>query len=70
MGTKACENAPSANRRRNRLGIRKATWKASVVALAPKAEATSSSRIKPVMRDASVSSDTVDADFIKLMRAL
>ena len=30
IGTKACENAPSANRRRSRLGSRKATKKASV----------------------------------------
>jgi hypothetical protein len=30
MGTKACENAPSANRRRSRLGMRKAMLKASV----------------------------------------
>jgi ribosomal protein S20 len=34
-GTKACENAPSANSRRNRLGMRKATLKASVAAPAP-----------------------------------
>jgi len=26
MGTKACENAPSAKRRRSRLGMRNATW--------------------------------------------
>ena len=30
MGTKACENAPSANSRRSRFGMRKATLNASV----------------------------------------
>jgi hypothetical protein len=37
IGTKACENAPSANSRRSRFGMRKATLKASVAAPAPKA---------------------------------
>src|SRR5213593_308813 len=60
-GTKACENAPSAKRRRSRLGMRKATQKASVSALAPKSPATSCSRTKPVMREASVSRETVEA---------
>ena len=61
-GTKAWLKAPSANRRRSRLGMRKATLKASVSALAPKVEATSSSRTRPVMREASVSSETREAD--------
>jgi len=47
----ACENAPSANKRRNKFGIRNATKNACVVAPAPKIEATSISRTKPVMRD-------------------
>ena len=61
IGTKACENAPSANRRRSRLGMRNATLKASVQALAPKLAATSSSRASPVTREASVSRETVEA---------
>ena len=70
MGTKACEKAPSANRRRSRLGMRNATLKASVVALAPKAAAISSSRTRPVMRDARVSRETMDADLSRLIAAL
>ena len=61
-GTKAWLKAPSANRRRNRLGMRKATLKASVMALAPKVEAISSSRTRPVMRETKVRSETVEAD--------
>ena len=61
-GTKAWLNAPSANRRRNKLGIRNATLKASVMALAPKVEAISSSRIKPVMRETRVKPETMEAD--------
>ena len=60
-GTKACENAPSANSRRNRLGMRKATLKASVMPLAPKAAATICSRTRPVTRDSRVSRETVEA---------
>jgi hypothetical protein len=41
--------------------MRNATLKASVVALAPKKAATSNSRIKPVMRENSVSTDTNEA---------
>ena len=61
-GTKAWLNAPSANRRRNRLGIRKATLKASVMALAPNDEAISSSRTRPVTRESNVNRETVEAD--------
>ena len=43
-GTKACEKAPSANSRRSRFGMRKATKKASVARLAPKARAMMKSR--------------------------
>ena len=61
-GTKACENAPSANSRRSRFGMRKATLYASVQALAPKFAAMSCSRASPEMREASVSSEhAVDA---------
>src|SRR5664279_5245821 len=52
VGTKACENAPSPNSRRSRLGMRKATRKASYGAPAPKTEATMTSRASPVMREA------------------
>ena len=61
-GTKAWLKAPSANRRRNRLGMRKATLKASVMALAPKLDAISNSRTKPVMRESKVNRETVEAD--------
>ncbi len=61
-GTNAWLNAPSANKRRNKLGIRNATLKASVRALAPNVEAISNSRIKPVMRETRVKPETMDAD--------
>ena len=67
-GTKACEKAPSANSRRSRLGMRNATLKASVITLAPKAAATICSRISPVMRDASVSRETVEAARSRFMK--
>src|SRR5688572_4147756 len=50
IGTNACEKAPSANRRRSRLGILKATKKASVARPAPKARAMMKSRTKPSTR--------------------
>eukprot|EP00919_Chromeraceae_sp_WS-2016_P023889 GHVR01056681.1.p1 GENE.GHVR01056681.1~~GHVR01056681.1.p1 ORF type:complete len:155 (+),score=7.09 GHVR01056681.1:136-600(+) len=53
-GTKACENAPSANKRRKKLGILKATKKQSALLLAPKKIAITTSRIKPNTRDNSV----------------
>ncbi len=55
IGTKACENAPSANRRRSRFGRRNATEKASMSLAAPKMRAISTSRTSPVMRDTRVS---------------
>ena len=61
IGTKACENAPSANNLRRRLGIRNATLNASVNALAPKVAAMIWSRINPVTREAKVNTETVDA---------
>src|SRR5471030_2580510 len=53
-GTNAWENAPSANRRRSRLGMRKATTKASNARPAPNWLASRISRARPVMRDSSV----------------
>ncbi len=67
IGTKACENAPSANSRRSRFGMRKATLNASVAALAPKAAAISCSRTSPVMRDARVRIETVEAAFSRFI---
>ena len=69
-GTKAWLKAPSANRRRNKLGMRKATLKASVMALAPNIDAMSNSRPSPVMREARVSSETVDADLNRLTHSV
>ena len=54
IGTKACENAPSANSRRSRLGMRKATKKASVASPAPNTRAMKKSRTSPNTRDNSV----------------
>jgi hypothetical protein len=47
--------------------MRKATLKASVVALAPNIAAISNSRTSPAMREASVNRETIDADLSKLM---
>ncbi len=44
IGTKAWEKAPSANKRRSRLGIRKATKNASVASPAPNTRAMKKSR--------------------------
>jgi len=44
IGTKACEKAPSANMRRSRFGMRKATKNASVARPAPKKRAMKKSR--------------------------
>ena len=54
--------ATSANKRLNRLGMRNATLKASVKALAPNKEAISNSRTKPVTREAKVNKETTEAD--------
>jgi hypothetical protein len=61
-GTKAWLKAPSANSRRNKLGMRNATLKASVKALAPNKEAINNSRTKPVTREAKVNKETTEAD--------
>src|SRR5690606_1802056 len=70
MGTKACENAPSANSLRSRLGMRKATQNASVRGPAPKELAISTSRARPVMRENSVKLLTVAADLSKFIGRL
>ena len=67
VGTKAWLKAPSPNRRRNRLGMRNATLKASVRPDAPKVAAISSSRTSPVTRDAKVNRDTVEAALNRLI---
>jgi hypothetical protein len=53
-GTKAVEKEPSANSRRMKLGMRKATQKASVAALAPKTLANTTSRTSPRTRETKV----------------
>ena len=65
-GTKAWLKAPSANRRRKRLGMRNATLKASVRALAPNRAAIINSRTSPVTREAKVKADTTEADRSRL----
>ena len=62
IGTKACAKAPSANSRRSRFGMRKATQNASVMGPAPKARATRTSRARPEMRDSNVKLLTVAAE--------
>src|SRR3982750_3124697 len=59
-GTKAWLKAPSPSTLRNRLGIRKATLKAAVMALTPNTEAINRSRTRPVTREARVSRETVE----------
>ncbi len=59
MGTKAWEKAPSAEMRLNRLGILKATKKASVSIPAPKILAIKLSLTKPKILDTKVMLPTV-----------
>src|SRR5450830_492181 len=54
IGTKAWAKAPSANRRRSKFGMRKATMRASDQLEAPKARANRLSRSRPVTRDSMV----------------
>ena len=70
MGTKACENAPSANIRRNKLGKRNATKKASVAIPAPKPWAMTKSRTKPSTRDNKVMPLTVARARRRFMEAI
>ena len=53
-GTNACENAPSANSRRKKFGIRNATKNASAAGVAPKKYDNTMSRTSPEMRDRNV----------------
>src|ERR1700756_4464730 len=61
IGTKACENAPSANSRRRMFGRRNAASKASICSPAPNANAFRLSRASPVIRDSSVIALIVDS---------
>ena len=58
-GTNAAAKAPSANRRRNRLGSLKATMKASAIGPEPSTADSTMSRTKPTMRLSSVKLPTV-----------
>ncbi len=60
-GTKAREKAPSANSRRMKLGILKATKKASVAASAPNTRAITRSRMNPRTRESKVLPPTLAA---------
>ncbi len=60
-GTKAALNAPSPNRRRNRLGSLSATKNASAMGPVPRMAAMRISRTKPKMRLAIVHNPTVKA---------
>jgi len=60
-GTKATVKAPSARRRRRRLGMRKATMKAAAAGLSPKNEAVTWSRARPASRDKKVAPPTMPA---------
>ena len=65
IGKKACEKAPSANRRLKKLGILNATKNASVSSLAPKSLAIMKSRIRPKILDIKVIAATMLLDLIK-----
>lgn len=65
IGMNACENAPSPNSLLKKLGMRKATRKASVNSLAPKNLAMKKSRTKPKIRDKKVMPVTILLDFKK-----
>jgi len=70
IGTKACENAPSAKIRRKRFGSLKATKKASVAIPAPKIRATIASRAKPSTRENMVIELTAASDFKRFINVL
>src|SRR4051812_11248336 len=67
-GTKPAEKAPSPNSRRNVLGKRKATKKASAAALAPITRAISISRAKPATRLTMVRPPIVPVAFQRFIR--
>src|SRR5580704_9023085 len=62
MGTKADESAPSANKSRVRLGMRKPSRNASYTKPAPNSRAMTISRSSPVMRDMAIATETIPAD--------
>ena len=66
-GTKAAENAPSANRRRKKLGSLKATKKASATAPEPSTADSTMSRTNPTTRLSSVNPPTVAMARARLM---
>ena len=65
-GINACVKAPSAKIRRKRLGSLKATKNMSDHMEAPRAEAISTSRPKPVMREMSMPKLLVKMDFKRM----
>ena len=65
IGKKACEKAPSANRRLKKLGILNATKKASVNSFAPKSLAIMKSLISPKILDIKVIAATMLLDLMK-----
>src|SRR5438270_2748966 len=62
VGTNADERAPSANRSRVRLGMRKPRLNASITAPAPNSRLMTLSRTKPVMRLMKTATDTTPAE--------
>ena len=66
-GTKAAENAPSANRRRKKFGSLNATKKASATAPDPSTADSTMSRAKPTSRLSSVKLPTVAMARARLM---
>src|SRR5262249_18817129 len=67
--TNACENAPSAKRRRRMFGRRNAASNASIWSPAPKEAALRLSRASPVIRDRSVMALTVETARSRFTRA-
>jgi hypothetical protein len=61
-GTSADDSAPSAKRLRVRLGMRKASWNASLAAPAPNSRAITISRTMPVMRLSITAAETIPAE--------
>ena len=68
IGTKAAENAPSANRRRKTLGMMKAWNQASVTAFAPSTREKIISRASPAKRLTSVNPPIVPTFLSRLIR--
>lgn len=66
-GTKAWLNAPSAKSRRKKLGMRLAKKKTSAATPAPSKLAMTTSRTKPITRDANVIPDTIMPDLINFL---